>query len=257
MAEFTLLQNQYSAEFGHSAGGQFNTVIKNGTNDLHGSLFEYLLNRISERRGSVATRGKGLLSNPRYDNNRFGGDVGGPIRKNKLFYYGLFEDNPVGYASTLSQAIDAPTAAGYQMLATMPGVSQTNLGILEKYLPPAPVANERTTPVGGANIPLGVFAHSGAQLLQLLQLAGSIDYTLSSTDQLRARYVSNRYRRIDTTANLPAFWTPMLTTSELVSLSEFHTFRPNVLNELRLAYSRFDNSNQAPNVSVPGSEPVP
>ncbi len=45
VAEFTVLQNQYSAEFGHSAGGQFNIVIKSGANDVHGSLYEYLENR--------------------------------------------------------------------------------------------------------------------------------------------------------------------------------------------------------------------
>jgi len=45
VAEFTVLQNQFSAEFGHSSGGQFNTVMKSGTNQLHGSIFEYLQNR--------------------------------------------------------------------------------------------------------------------------------------------------------------------------------------------------------------------
>ena len=45
VAEFTVLQNQFSAEFGHSSGGQFNTVLRGGTNELHGVLYEYLLNR--------------------------------------------------------------------------------------------------------------------------------------------------------------------------------------------------------------------
>ncbi len=56
---------------------------------------------------------------------------------------------------------------------------------------------------------------------------------------------------------MPEFWTPILTTSELVSLSEFHTFRPNLLNELRLAYNRFDNNIQSPNVSYPGLDQFP
>jgi len=48
-SEFTLLQNQFSAEFGHSTGGQFNTVVKSGTNNIHGSMYEYFQNR--KRRG--------------------------------------------------------------------------------------------------------------------------------------------------------------------------------------------------------------
>lgn len=258
VAEFSLLQNQYSAEFGHSAGGQFNTIIKNGTNDLHGSLFEYLQNRDLNAVDQSLAR-QGILSNPRYDNNRFGGEVGGPIRKNKLFYYGLFSANPVGYASTLSTAIDAPTAAGYQMLAMTPGVSQTNLGVLEKYLPAAPVASAAagTSTVGNTVVPLGISPVLAPSYYNFYNWLASIDYTISSTDQLRGRYVDNYLSKIDTNADLPAFWNPELTTDELVSLSEFHTFRPNLLNELRLAYSRYDNSNQVPNIQFPGMNEFP
>jgi hypothetical protein len=255
VAEFTSLQNQYSAEFGHSGGGQFNTVIKNGGNVIHGSLFEYLLNRHLNAVDQDLAR-QGIRSNPRYDNNRFGGEIGGPIIKNSLFYYGLFEDNPVGQASTVSQAVWAPTAAGYQTLNSMPGLSQTNLGVLEKYLAPAP-AQGTTTTVDGTTIPIGVSPILAPSYYNFYNYLGSIDYTLSSNDQIRGRYLSNRLSQIDTTATLPAFWTPTLTTSELVSLSEFHTFHPNVLNELRLAYNRFDNNNQVPNVQYPGLDQFP
>jgi hypothetical protein len=255
VAEFTSLQNQYSAEFGHSGGGQFNTVIKNGGNVIHGSLFEYLQNRNLDAVDQDLAR-QGIRSNPRYDNNRFGGEIGGPIRKNSLFYYGLYEYNPVGLASTVSQAVWAPTAAGYQTLNSMPGLSQTNLGVLEKYLAPAP-AEGGTTTVNGATIPIGVSPILAPSYYNFYNSLGSIDYTLSSKDQIRGRYLSNRQSQIDTTANLPAFWSPTLTTSELVSLSEFHTFTPHVLNELRLAYNRFDNNNQAPNISYPGLDQFP
>jgi hypothetical protein len=255
VAEFTSLQNVYSAEFGHSGGGQFNTVIKNGGNVIRGSLFEYLQNRHLDAVDQELAR-QGIRSNPRYDNNRFGGDIGGPIRKNSLFYYGLFEYNPVGEASTVSQAVWAPTAAGYQMLNSMPGLSQTNLGVLEKYLAPAPAQGDVTT-VNGVTIPIGVSPILAPSYYNFYNWLGSIDYTVSSKDQFRGRYLSNRQSQIDTTANLPAFWSPTLTTSELVSLSEFHTFRPNVLNEVRLAYNRFDNNNQPPNISYPGLDQFP
>ena len=256
VAEFTVLQNQYSAEFGHSSGGQFNTVIKNGTNDLHGALFEYMVNRHLMALDQSYAR-QGYTSMPRYDNNRFGGEIGGPVRKNKLFYYGLAEANPIGSYSTLSQAIDAPTAAGYQMLASTPGLSQTNLGILQKDLPAAPVQNDGTTPVGNANIPLGITPIVAPSYSNYYNWLGSLDDTLSNADQLRVRLVASRLSKIDIAANLPAFWSPLLTTSELASISEFHTFRPNLLNELRLAYNRFDNSDQGPNIQFPGLAQFP
>ncbi len=255
VAEFTSLQNQYSAEFGHSAGGQFNTVIKTGGNAIHGSLFEYFQNRNLDAVDQSLAR-QGIRSNPRYDNNRLGGEIGGPIRRNSLFYYGLFEDNPVGYASSVSQAVWAPTAAGYQTLNSMTGLSQTNLGILEKYLAPAPTEGGTTT-VNGATIPIGVSPILAPSYYNFYNWLGAIDYTVSSKDQIRGRYLSNRLSEIDTSANLPAFWTPTLTTSELVSLSEFHTFHSNLLNEVRLAYNRFDNNTQSPNVPYPGLDQFP
>ena len=94
------MQNQFSAEFGHSSGGQFNQTIKSGTNQFHGTAYEYFQNRNLNAQDSqialsqVATAR--LRHNPRYDNNRFGGQIGGPIIKNKLFFFTDWEYNPIG-----------------------------------------------------------------------------------------------------------------------------------------------------------------
>src|SRR5260370_37429 len=82
VAEFSLLQNQFSPEFGHSSGGQFNTVIKSGTNQLHGSLYDYLLNRNLNAIDQLI-QNQGLRDNPRFDSNRLGPSLGGPIPKTK------------------------------------------------------------------------------------------------------------------------------------------------------------------------------
>ncbi len=230
-------------------------MIKNGGNVIHGSLFEYLQNRNLNAVDQSLAR-QGILSNPRYDNNRLGGEIGGPIRRNSLFYYGLVEYNPVGYASSVSQAVWAPTAAGYQTLNSMPALSQTNLGVLEKYLAPAPTEGGTTT-VNNVTIPIGVSPILAPSYYNFYNWVGSIDYTLSNKDQFRGRYLSNRLSEIDTNANLPQFWAPTMTTSELVSLSEFHTFHPHLLNELRLAYNRFNNNTPSPNVSYPGLDQFP
>jgi len=63
---------------------------------------------------------QGIYSNPRYDNNRFGGTIGGHIIKDKLFYFGNLEYNPIGQTAQPGQAVYAPTAAGISLLNGMP-----------------------------------------------------------------------------------------------------------------------------------------
>src|SRR6185437_14142655 len=82
---FTLLSNQFNPEFGHSSGGQFNTTVKSGTNNFHGSVYEYFRNRNLNAVDATWVQ-QGLTENPRLDNNRYGFTLGGPIVKNKLFF---------------------------------------------------------------------------------------------------------------------------------------------------------------------------
>src|SRR5207237_7929847 len=95
---FTVLQNQFSPEFGHSAGGQFNTSIKSGTNSFHGVAYEYFQNKnlnAIDNLVALNTNPPDSPKNPRFDNNRFGGQVGGPIIKNKVFFFVNYEYNPI------------------------------------------------------------------------------------------------------------------------------------------------------------------
>src|SRR5271165_6506148 len=111
IAEFSMLQNQFAPEFGGGSGGIFNAVVKSGTNQIHGSIYEYLQNRDLNAVNSTEWTA-GFTSNPRYDNNRLGATIGGPIIKNKLFYFGNFEYNPIGQSSIPGSPLFAPTEAG-------------------------------------------------------------------------------------------------------------------------------------------------
>ena len=255
VSEFSLLQNQFSPEFGHSSGGQFNTVIKSGTNALHGSIYEYFQNRNLNAIDQLF-RNQGLTSNPRFDDNRLGATAGGPILKDKWFIYGNYEYNPVGRNSTPAGGVNAPTAAGYAALSSLSGISQTNLGVLKQYLPAAATAATTTT-VNGAAIPIGPIPIVAPNYFNNYDYLISSDFYISDTDQLRARYVSNRLRGIDNNATLPAFYTPQTTDSHLASLAEFHTFSPNITNELRLSYNRFNNPVNAGNFKFPGLDAFP
>jgi len=154
VAEFSVLQNQFAAEFGHSSGGQFSAVIRRGSNDLHGTVYDYLENRNLDALDQFWKR-QGIFSQPRYDYNLMGAALGGPIKKNKIFYYGNFDYNPIGYASTASSNVYAPTAAGYATLAGMPNISQTNLGVMQQYVGSAPQQTSNfTSVVNGTAIPI-------------------------------------------------------------------------------------------------------
>jgi hypothetical protein len=255
VSEFSLLENQFAPEFGHSSGGQFNTIIKSGGNVVHGSLYEYFQNRNLNAVDQLF-QNQGLTNNPRFDDNRLGATAGGPIIKNKWFIYGNYEYNPVGRNSTPAGGVNAPTAAGYSTLAALPGISQTNLGVLRQYLPAAATATTTTT-VNGTAIPIGPIPIVAPNFLNNYDYLISSDFDISDKDQLRGRYVSNRIRGIDNAPTLPAFYTPTTTDAHLASLAEFHNFSPNLTNELRLSYNRFNNPVNAGNFNFPGLDAFP
>src|SRR5204862_213302 len=158
---------------------------------------------------------QGTLEKTRYDDNVMGGTFGGPIRKDKLFFFGNFQYEPFGQAGTQAAATYAPTAQGYQTLGTIPGVSQTNLGVLKQYLSPAATAVDTTT-VGGVAIPIGILPVNFPAYQNTYIWLVSVDYNISGSDQLRSRYVSNKISGIDPTVSplLPAFAQNRNTTSK-------------------------------------------
>ena len=138
---FTVLQNQFAAEFGHSSGGQFNQTIVSGTNQFHGRLYEYFQNRNLNAIDAHTALSETDKINPRYDNNRFGGQIGGPIIKNKLFFFTNNEYNNIGQV-TGGYFVCAPTALGYSQIAAYaatadPGgqaVNANNLAVYKQYM---------------------------------------------------------------------------------------------------------------------------
>ena len=279
--EFSALSNQFSPEFGHSNAGQFNTVVKSGTNDIHGKAFGYFQNRNFNAidQSVIQALGQGA-KNPRFDDNRFGGQLGGPVLKNKLFYFGDFEYRVLGQASVVAGGLCAPTAAGYATIQGIPNISANNLGILQKYAGNAPAGGNcpnvnKKDPAGNANTAKSIFvanpnaaAHftpvevgtipvQAPNFTNYKYLTTSMDYDISSKDQLRGRYIYNSKVGIDNTANLPAFFLSVPTKYHLASLAEFHTFNASISNELRIAFNRYDNTTPAGNFKFPGLDSFP
>jgi hypothetical protein len=252
---FTIIQNQFSPEFGHSAGGQFNTSIKSGTNSFHGVAYEYFQNKNLNAVDNLIVL-QGATKNPRFDNNRFGGAVGGPIIKNKLFFFVNYEYNPIGQTAAAAP-IFAPTANGYTQLLAIPGISTANVQALQKWAQattpsseiPAPavctvqpvadascndaLGNPLTTPIEVGQIPVLApnYFNTGA-------LVASGDLNISDKDQVRVRYVYNKQSLIDTAPSLPAFYQPWAFPYHLGNIAEFHSFGPAISNEFRVGFHR-------------------
>ncbi|HJT70969.1 MAG TPA: carboxypeptidase regulatory-like domain-containing protein [Terriglobales bacterium] len=240
VANFTVLQNQFSPEFGHSNGGQFNIVVKGGTNDFHGTAYEYFQNRnlnaIDQSVVNSTAPGQ-AVRNPRFDSNRYGGQFGGPIIKNKLFFFANFEYNEVGQASVPGAPLLAPTSAGYTALLGIPGVSAANVQALQKYAQ-APSATS-TVDVLGVPIPVGTLPILAPNFTNFKALTTAMDYNISERDQIRGRYIYNQSSALDTAAQLPVFFTPLVQPFHLATISEYHTFTPSITNEFRVGFNRF------------------
>ena len=256
VAEVSLLQNQFSAEFGGASGGVFNAIVKSGTNQLHGSIYEYFQNRNLNANDAIYWT-QGLKSFPRYDDNRLGATIGGPIFKDKLFYFGNFEYNPIGQASVPQSPIAAPTAAGYNAIAANPLVSKTNLGVLQKYLGTAPTADQGNVTVGNAAVPIGTVSFVGPNYNNSYNAVAAIDYNISDKDQLRGRWIYNRIGGIDFQPVLPAFWVSQPNNTYMLTLSEFHNFTPSFQNEFRGSFSRNVQQTPAAPITFPGMNVFP
>lgn len=290
--EFTAIVNQFSPEFGHSAGGQFNTTVISGTNHIHGVAYEYFQNRnLNAENGYEG----GKIPNPRYDNNRYGGQVGGPIKKDKLFYFANFERQSIGQSG--QYYICTPTSDGINTIKNFAGLSAANVGVYSQYTPasssqvtdqtdqacfneasgpqymtiysdtaynaagPAYAAN---TGLGGdfgtanpTNIPLGNFLVSAPNYSNFDVLTSSGDWVISPKDSFRGRYIYNRFTGLDTAAELPAFYQPLPERFHIIALSEYHDFTPSLINEARIGFNRFSQLYLSGSASFTGLDAFP
>jgi hypothetical protein len=269
---FSVLENQFDAEFGHSSGGQFNTTVKSGTNSFHGSLYEYFRNRNLNATDNYWVI-QGLKSNPRYDNNRYGGTFGGPIIKNKLFFFTNYERNPLGLFASSGGSVSTPTAAGLAAIAADPNLSANNFANFKTFIPIAAAGSAVTciqydgtlpaaqgesgffpgqtaataysAPANGScpagKVETGTVPIVGAAFANYENFVQSADYNISEKDQIRGRFIFNRDSLIDVNAALPEFYLLEPFKYYLFTLGEYHTFTPALVNELRVGYNRFFN----------------
>src|SRR5437867_4200222 len=241
--EYRVITNSFSAEYGMTMGSQVMVVTKGGTNTLHGSLFEYLRNSALDARNFFDY--KTPASNrrlPAFARNQFGGSLGGPIKKDKTFFFGVYEGlrqrlgvtkiTPTIPAAchTVNYVVDrscVPTLAPGQTLTVAPVVRS----LLDLYpLPNLP--NDRLT------FPFTQPSHDD-------YVQGRVDHNFSSADRMFARYTFNNTNETDP-IDYPQFRTIRFSRSSFATLSEDHVFSPALLNTFRTSFSRTHPVNPSP-----------
>ena len=259
VAEFNLTTNQFSAEYGHSAGGQFSLVTKTGTNDWHGSGEWYNQNR---NYNSLDNLTKGAIlagtlpGQPAYDNNRFGGTVGGPIVKNKLFVFGAYEFTYL-HGQGSPTAFTAPTTAG---LATLQAnAADSAVSALLKNFPIAPQNDAGTVPIhtGGinsattANIPIGNITIFSPVYQREHDAIVNADYTMGR-HQLGARFLINQENFILPVNSTQAIFNQAEPIhNRKIALTDAWTISGTLVNDLRLQYSYFSELTVNPCTTCP------
>ncbi len=263
LAEFNIQTANYSAELGHSAGAVLNASIKSGTNQLHGSLWEYNRNTIFDARNWNAP------TIPAYHENQFGATLGAPVLKNKVFFFGYAEANRIVFGQTYTQSV--PTAlmrTGNFSELLSPSLTQQGTAV-PLYAPGSagtrPLAcNGALNVICPANIDpvastlLNLYPlpnHNNGKLynnsvLNTNAVANSwqwgtrLDWNISSQDQMFARFSyvnapSNDPPPLGTILDGGSYGADgsMTNLAENVALSETHLFSPTFINEFRFGYN--------------------
>ncbi|HEY8714639.1 MAG TPA: TonB-dependent receptor [Candidatus Acidoferrum sp.] len=242
VAEFTLITNQFSAEYGHSAGGQFSLITKTGTNNWHGSGEWYNQNRNYNSLDNLTKFGiasGAIPGQPPFDNNRLGGTLGGPIIKNKFFVFGAYEFTDL-HGQGNATAFTGPTSAGLAILQAN-AANSTILGLLNNFpvAATADVAQADWAVVNGIPIPTGNITIFSPNFQHEHDTSVSADYTMGK-HQFGARFLLNQ----------ASFIFPVNSTQSLfnqneplhnrkIALSDVWSINSHFTNDLRVQYSYF------------------
>ncbi|HWF40147.1 MAG TPA: TonB-dependent receptor, partial [Candidatus Acidoferrales bacterium] len=227
--EFTVLTNSFSAEYGRSAGGVVNSVLKSGTNQIHGGGFYFLRNSALDARNYFDP-----AQIPAFRRNQFGASVGGPIKKDKLFYFadyeGIREFQPASFATnTLSD--DARNGLICNNTACTAKHQVTVAASIKPYLALFP---HPTQPGPGDT---GVFNFAGSAPGTDNYVIGKVDYQLNATNSLSISYNFDQ-ASIDAPDNYNNFKVLNKTRIQRVIFTWQHVFNASVLNTFRAGVNR-------------------
>ena len=227
--EFSVLTNNYSAEYGRGSGGIVNAITKSGTNQIHGSAYYFHRNSALDARNFF----DGVI--PPFRRHQYGGAVGGPIRKDKTFFFTNYEKlTEIKSLSTSDNTLSANAQKG--ILCANADCSQTNqIQINPKVQPFVTLFPLPTGPVSGN---IGKFLFSPKRLGDENYVIGKIDHYFSAATTFTGSYTyDNTDVSTPDSLNLKSTLSPAKRQNGVLSLQ--HIFSPSLINNTRAGVTRF------------------
>jgi carboxypeptidase family protein len=245
LQEFKIETSTLPANYGSHPGGAINVVTKSGTNDLHGDAFEFV------RNGSMNARNFFAPVRDSLKRNQFGGVLGGPIVRSKLFFFGGYQGTTQRTAPTTNIAF-VPTrdvlAGNFQSILAPPcQARQVNLPSSianNNVLLPGlinPVAQKVAALLPVSSDPCGRILYGVPSSSNEYQVVGKVDYNRTSTDTIFARYFITDYtlKAFYDKSNLLTAGTPgLLDRVQSITLGDTYLLNSNTVNSFRLGFSR-------------------
>ena len=254
LQEVKVLTGNAAAEFGNAGGATVMLQLKSGTNEFHGNVFEFLRNNKLDANGFFRNRNVSTATRTGFRRNIFGGTLGGPVVKNRAFFF-------IDYEGTL-QRTDGPATASVAPAAWRTGdLSQFSNTIIDPLtgqpFPNKQIPVSRFSPVArflfsnpslyplpnqtGVG-PLGVtgnYAGTTASKIDNHQADAKIDLRVSDKDNLMGRWSIGRYESITSQQALPVqMGSGQNGPTQSAVINWVRTFSPTVVNEARVAFSR-------------------
>ncbi len=239
--EFNVQRDSYGAEFGKRPGGQVVIVTQSGTNQWHGTAFEFLRNNVLDAR-NFFDQGDA----PPFRRNQFGASTGGPVRKDKTFLFGNYE----GFRQSLHQTSaalvpDNNARAGFlpcQLVTPKPNPCTPSTSLVNVGLGPGVAPLFSLWPIPDANAPdFGGIAEVFSSPLQTITEdfgTARVDHIFSQHDTLSGIYTIDDGHDFTATPLDPFSSDVMTLREQVVSLEETHVFSPALVNSARVGFSR-------------------
>ncbi len=262
--EFSVLTNNYAAEYGRTSGGVVNAVTKSGANDFHGNVFEFLRNSALDAANFIDNANGN--PKPNFVKNQFGGSIGGPIKKDRTFFYADYES--LRQSEGITTQTFVPSAAirgigtgpgggpGPSTVCSIPQPTCTTMTLGqfvanngERILHPDPVTgiDSSVVPYLGlwqlpnaglvGNGDQGIYAFTAGVLT--IENFGNIriDHKFSEKDSVTGTYQNDQAIATQPDANNDVL-ANNLTNRQLISIEETHIFSPQLINTARFGLNR-------------------
>lgn len=220
VSEFKIDNSTFPAQYGRNSGAIINIATRSGTNDFHGEGFDFLRNNYFDARDFFNP--KPQAQSP-LNRNDFGGDFGGPIKRNKAFFFLSYEGLRQKHALNLDTLVPVQGTTS----------TDTTVNNILKLLPAPnqPVAPGATfgTFLGGTNAPVNEDIGTG-----------DVSVSLTQNDEFHGYYAIEKDHRFEPTSgtNLPGFGDTRDGSRQLLTLSESHIFSASLTNQVRLGFNR-------------------